>query len=408
MSQEESLLNSDKQDKEHQVHDTSQNVTRREFLARAAGAGLALGSAGLLNIPAVFAASTRPKTGMVYRVLGRTKQKISVVSLGTVQIKNPAVIHRALDYGINYLDTAECYSGGEQMIGEVLKSRPNDAFVCTKWHTDGVNTTKQQLIESAEGSLKRLGVNTIDMIATHSAETIDQVKHEVVYEAFKELKKAGKIRYLGFSHHGMDTTLIRRGIKTGWYDAIFIAYNFMAPADVRAVVAEAKKAGIGIVTMKSVFPASDPKAGEFFGTISTSPQVAAIKWVLNDPNVSTCNAGMTTFEQIDEDLKAVGKPLRKAEAEALQDFASAVDSTQCRLCGVCSAKCPQGVAVADIMRCTIYHDYHKDLSLAVRTYNSLPKEKQLITCTRCGTCNAVCPYGLAVTQHLEQAAVYLS
>lgn len=384
-------------------------LTRREFIAGAAGAGLALASAGLLDIPAVFAASTRPKTGMVFRTLGKTKQKVSVVSIGAMECTNPAVVHRALDYGINYIDTAECYQGGnnEKMVGEVLKKRRNDAFLATKWHVSR-NSTKQQLIESAEASLKRLGLNTIDLISIHGAETKDQLECPGMREAFLELRKAGKVRFMGFTHHSMNPTLVRQAIAAGWFDVMFLGYNFMASADLKAAVAEAKKAGLGVVTMKSVAPSLDPRSHELLKKTHTSPQVAAIKWVLNDPNVATCNTGMTTFEQVDENLKAVGKPLRKAEADALEQLAAVSTSDYCRLCAICNGQCPHGVAVSDIMRCTMYHERYGNASLAAATYAALPKKQQLSQCTLCGRCNNACPYGIAVTERLQRATTYLA
>jgi uncharacterized protein len=384
-------------------------LSRREFLAGAAGVGLAIGSARLLNIPAVFAATTRSSTGMVFRTLGKTKQKVSVVSLGAMECTNPAVVHRALDYGVNYIDTAECYQGGnnEKMVGQVLRTRRKEAFLATKWHTDGVSTTKQQLIGSAEASLSRLGISTIDLISIHGAESRQQLEQPAMREAFLELRRAGKVRFMGFSHHSMNPVIIRQGIKAGWFDVIFLGYNFMASADLKAAVAEAKRAGIGIVVMKSVAPSRNPRAREFFGDIKTSPQVAAIQWVINDPNVSTCNVGMTTFEQVDEGLKAVGKPLRKAEAEALEQFAAASSSEYCRLCAVCNNHCPQGIAVADIMRCSMYHENYGNAGLATATYAALPRKQQLAACTLCGACNSACPYGVAVTERLQRAATYL-
>lgn len=390
------------------IDNQENSVTRREFLAGAAGAGLAVASAGFLNLPAVFAASTRSKTGMIYRMLGRTKQKVSIVSLGAMEITNPAIIHRALDLGVNYIDTAECYQGGnnEKLVGEVLKKRRNDAFLASKWHV-GRGSTKQQLIASVESSLGRLGVNTIDLIQIHGAESKQQLEHPAMREAFLELRKAGKVRFMGFTHHSMNPEIVRQSIAAGWFDAMLLGYNFMASKDLIAAVAEAKKAGIAVVVMKSLAPSHGPQAREYFKDLKTSPQVAAIKWVINDPNVATCNVGMTSFEQLTEDLKAVGKPLRKAEAETLEQLASASTSSYCRLCAVCNGNCPQGVAVADIMRCSMYHEQYGNATLAATTYASLPHSQQLSKCTLCGKCNSACPYGINVTQRLKQAATYL-
>src|SRR4030042_2476325 len=77
--------------------------------------------------------------GMRYRTLGRTGLKVSELGLGTIKTENPGVVKRAMDMGVNYFDTAECYQGGnsEVKLGRAVKGRREDVVVATKWHTNG-------------------------------------------------------------------------------------------------------------------------------------------------------------------------------------------------------------------------------------------------------------------------------
>jgi uncharacterized protein len=390
--------------------DESKNLSRREFLGKVAGAGLAISSASLLlaNLPAVFAAPPYPgkKTGMLYRPLGRTGQRVSIISLGAMEVTNPGIVSRALDLGINYIDTAECYQGGnnEVMVGKVLRPRRSEAFLATKWHVGG-GSRKQDLIQSVEGSLKRLGIDCIDLIQIHGAEGKEQLTSPGMREAFLALRKAGKVRFMGFTHHSQRAEVVREGIKAGWFDAMLIGYSFMSSPDLKAALAEAKKAGIGVVIMKSVAPAGAPQARQLFPNMS--PHAAAVKWVLQDNSVSTDSVGMTTFDAMDEDLQAIGKPLHRAEAEALDNLAQAIKGEYCRMCGECTRQCPKGVAAADIMRCSMYHNSYRNPQLAQEAYARIPAGARLSSCTLCGECNGACPYKLAVTDRLRQARSFL-
>jgi len=165
-----------------------EGLTRRDFLRRAAaGAAATVGAASGLGmaLPEVASSWAAARGGMKYRTLGRTNLKVSEVGLGTIKTNSVAVIHRALDLGINYFDTAECYQGGnsEVRLGQALKGRREKAIVATKWHISR-GSKPRDLLASLDESLQRLGMDYVELIQIHGAGKAAQVESDVVWEAF--------------------------------------------------------------------------------------------------------------------------------------------------------------------------------------------------------------------------------
>lgn len=146
------------------------------------------------------------------RKIGDCKLEISEVGLGCMSLpvqknKGKAIIHAALDGGINFLDTADLYQNGEneKIVGESIKDRRDQVIVATKvgnqLHPDGKswswNPKKEYLLEAVENSLKRLQVDYIDLCQLHGG-TIEDPWEETL-EAFELLKSQGKIREFGIS-----------------------------------------------------------------------------------------------------------------------------------------------------------------------------------------------------------------
>ena len=149
-------------------------MDRREFvktsMALGVGAFAAPGTGiRLVELSDTDAPSERPS--IEKRVLGRTKAEISAVSFGAMRCKNPMVLHRALDLGMNYIDTAHCYSNGknEIMVGKVMKTRRKEAFLATKVHNHnkGGWIAKEDMIRSVEASLQSLQTDYVDLIQIH-------------------------------------------------------------------------------------------------------------------------------------------------------------------------------------------------------------------------------------------------
>ncbi len=385
--------------------DSNKDLSRRDFLRRTAAAAAALGAtSGMkLGLPAALAAaSAAEQGGMKYRTLGRTNLKVSELGLGTIKLSNPAVARRALDLGITYFDTAECYRNGnnEIRLGEALKGRRDEAVVATKWHTNG-STPAVELLASLDASLKRLGMDHVDLIQIHGAESAGQVESDELWDAFTRAKKAGKARFNGLSTHGNQAEVIGAAIKCGRYDAVLASYNAAIGPRVGAAIAEAKKAKVGVIAMKALQPAHQGRGADAFKSLKGSPYQQAIQWVLRDENVSTVIVDMPTFDELDHDLAAVGMAMSQAELDGFERAVALASAGACHLCGACTGQCPRGVEVASIMRYHLYHDGYGDRPRAVELYRALPAGASAAACASCANCGVVCPWGVEVRSRLE-------
>jgi aryl-alcohol dehydrogenase-like predicted oxidoreductase len=235
-------------------------VTRREFLELAVGATCAAGAEKL-----AWAADTNE--GMTYRTLGRTGEKVSMIGLGGYHIgrqkdeqESIRIIRTALDNGINFLDNCWDYNGGqsELRMGQALRDGYRQrAFVMTK--IDG--QTKQAAAQQLDESLRRLQTDHIDLLQFH--EIIRMGDPDKIFapgggmEAVVEARKAGKVRYVGFTGH-KDPEIHLKMLRTAaahqfHFDAVQMPLNVMDAqynSFEKKVLPALVKNGIGVLSMK--------------------------------------------------------------------------------------------------------------------------------------------------------------
>ena len=160
---------------------------------------------------------------MRFRTLGRTELPVSEISLGTVEIgmdygiqengtaqkpdEREAVLllNRALDLGVNLIDTARAYGQSEEIIGRALMGRRREYFLCSKVLAKR-GTVKQDVVDSLEQSLRLLKTDVIDIYMIHSA-TLDVIEDGGVADILNELRESGKFRFTGASIYGEDAAL---------------------------------------------------------------------------------------------------------------------------------------------------------------------------------------------------------
>jgi aryl-alcohol dehydrogenase-like predicted oxidoreductase len=175
---------------------------------------------------------------MEYTQLGKSDLHISRVGFGCMSLKGPAednkaIIHRALDMGINYFDTADLYDKGnnETMLGNLLKDHRNDIVIATKagnqWRADGSgwdwNASKAYILSAAEASLKRLGRDHIDLYQLHGGTLEDPIDDTI--EAFEILKQQGKIRWYGIS--SIRPNVIREYVQRSNIASVMMQYSLL-------------------------------------------------------------------------------------------------------------------------------------------------------------------------------------
>lgn len=194
-----------------------------------------------------------------------------------------ATIHRALDLGINFLDTADMYGCGdnERLLSRAIKARRDQVILATKFGNVrdeqgrflGVNGRPEYVRQSCDGSLRRLGVNVIDLYYQHRVDP--QVPIEETVGAMSELVRAGKVRYLGLSEAAPST--IRRAMKIHPITALQTEYSLWT-RDVEAeILPLCRELGVGFV------PYSPLGRGFLTATVQKVDDLAANDWRRNSP-----------------------------------------------------------------------------------------------------------------------------
>lgn len=238
-----------------------------------------------------------------------------------------AVLNRALELGVNLIDTADSYGPevSEELIREALHPYPDDLVIATKgglvrpgpgeWRPDG---RPEHLREACEGSLERLGLDTIDLYQLHTVDP--EVPYEDSVGALKRLQEEGKIRHIGISNVDADQLETARGIVR--VVTVQNRYNWNDRAS-RDVVERCEELEIGFIPW---FPlgAGDLLEGEdlleeLAGAHDATPAQIAIAWLLHRSRFMLPIPGTSSVEHLEENVAAAGIELTDAEVERLTE-----------------------------------------------------------------------------------------
>lgn len=336
----------------------------------------------------------------VYRTLGRTGLKITTISFGAMLTPEAEVMEAAFDHGVNYVDTARVYMGGknEEIVGKALKGRRDRVYVATKIHPKSLS--KEAILKDVETSLKCLETDYVDVIQLHNLTDAKRIYDPDIKEVLLKLKKQGKVRFLGVTTHTNQVQVLNALMedKDNFFDTALVGYNFKSGNDLKEAIAKAAQHKIGIVAMKT-------QAGGYttdaMGPIS--PHRAALKWVLQDKNVTAAIPGMRNMTELREDIGAMGLQLSYWDKVVLQRYGAAVEPYYCSFCGKCEPTCPHGVAISTINRSTMYAEAYKSRALSRTTYNEIPANASASVCRDCSNCTAECANGLDIAMKMARA-----
>jgi len=426
-----------------------QSVSRRRFLGSAAAAAAGAGM-GLPKIasPRPGKETAQPKI-KEYRKLGRTKFKVSDIGLGAGSVTDPALMEAILDSGINYIDSAESYRQGqvERTLGEVMMPRDRKSLFITSKLGLKESDTKKGLKERALKCLERIRSEYVDCMMIHMPSTVSLMKHEGFHAAIRELKSEGKVRFCGLSQHGSQWRDLPETMEKvclaaaddGRFDVMLFVYNFIQRDMGENILKACREKDIGATLMKTnpvgkylamkgtmeqmkeegkevpgyfskLIPrlkATADRAEAFKQKHSLSGETeirdAAIKFVLDNPNVSSACVSVTNFEELRAYVSLSGKKFDLQAKQTLAAYESVFGSLYCRhACGRCETSCPQRVPVNTIMRYYHYFTVQGREKAAMTKYARLPVKADV--CTACaGYCEKACPHGVPIHGELAIA-----
>jgi predicted aldo/keto reductase-like oxidoreductase len=344
---------------------------------------------------------------IIYRTLGRTGLELPIVSMGSCYAVN--LVQAARDEGIVYFHSSGGYAEGEheRLLGKALKPFPRDSYVvgtCADVPYErgkgggatldvGTGVDPKRIVESLEDSLKRLGLDYLDIYYFGSVGSRDPVFHEPYLEVFEKLKRDGKARFVGITTHSNESTVIRAAVESKFWDIVLTAFNFRQShrEDVRAAIHEAAAAGLGIVAMKT-------QAGVYWdGSRKRMINMkAALKWALQDENVHTSIPAFMNFEEMEEDISIMENPALTEQEKG--DLGIGDDmgysGNYCQQCGRCLPQCPEGVDIPVLMRSHMYALAHRQPGKARRTLSGWSARD--VACADCADCSVDCALGLDV------------
>ncbi|MEE8349683.1 MAG: aldo/keto reductase [Acidobacteriota bacterium] len=311
---------------------------------------------------------------MKYRNLGRTGYAISEIGFGSWGIgkqlwigaddsESSKALHRAVDQGLNFIDTALAYGDGhsERLVGKVLKDREERIYVATKvppqnkrWPASGTLEEafpRHHLIQSAETSLRNLGVETLDLFQLH-VWSPSWIQDNQWFETLSELREQGKIAHFGISVNDHQPETAEELVQSGRIDTIQVIYNIFeqAPADRLFPLCQEKGVGViarvpfdegaltGSITSETRFPKKDWRNFYFQGDRKEQVQQhlqkleglldretgsfpdLALKFCLHSPVVSAVIPGMRSVRHVEANLAVSGQtPLSEERIGELRE-----------------------------------------------------------------------------------------
>lgn len=388
--------------------------SRRDFLW-AGATGLASAATFTIGACTPSAKKDERTKKLVYRTLGRTGMKIPVVSMGSIYAID--LVRAALDEGIVHIHTSSGYAerNHERMLGELFRDIPRESFVIatspdlpypyTRRHSRSLDLGKEAdpklISESLEGSLQRLGLDYVDIFYLLSIGSVETVQYEPYMKEFEKLRRDGKTRAIGVGTHENEPAIIRAATDSGLWDVILTAYNFRQShrQEVRAAIAHAAGAGLGVVAMKT-------QAGVYWDRtrLQMINMKAALKWVLQNENVHTTIPAFANYEEMHELLSVMENlGLTREEEEDLRLGDSlGLSGLYCQQCGVCVEQCPSGLDVPTLMRSHMYAFGHRQPGKAKDTLRSWKVAD--ISCVDCSSCEVTCSLGMDVKSSISEIA----
>lgn len=330
------------------------------------------------------------------------------------------MMHRAMELGVNYFDTAPgyCEKQSEIIVGKALKGRRDKVYLSTKYPSE--EASGDDLERKLETSLKKLDTDYIDFYHMWGislktfVERLDTPDGPMARA--RKLRDAGVIRHISFSFHDAPENMIeiiRRG--EGVFASVLCQYNLLDRANEDAI-AYAHEQGLGVTIMGPVgggrLGAPSKVIQDLLpGKVQSSAEMA-LRFVMNNRNVNIALSGMSSMDMVEENA-AVASNLEPLTPEEEARIAASLEENRrladlyCTGCNYCMP-CPKGINIPEIFKMMNYHRVYGLTKFARDNYARIGKEPWLnfqnaAACVQCGACEKKCPQHLHIREQLRAA-----
>ena len=330
---------------------------------------------------------------MQYITLGKTGLKISRLGFGGIPIQKidakgtKELFAKMKDVGINFIDTARGYTVSESFIGEALDGIREHFVLATK----SMSRDKEGMAKDIETSLKNLRTDYIDLYQIHNpnmAQLEQAIGEGGALEALLEAKAAGKIGHIGVTAHSLE--VFEKALTLDFVETIMFPYNIVETQG-EELMRKCTEKNIGFIAMK-------PLAG---GALDDA--TLAMRFILNNPDVTVVIPGMADIKEIEQNLAAAEdtSSLTDKESVKIAEIRNTLGTEFCRRCNYC-APCTVGINISAVFLFDGYLTRYGLGDWATDRYNSMGKRAS--DCIGCGVCEARCPYNLPIREMLKKAA----
>jgi hypothetical protein len=356
---------------------------------------------------------------MQYRPLGKTGLNVSALAMGCMRLPDQdpelcgQIIDEAIASGINYFETTRGYIGGkcQHLTARGLKGRSRGLIVSGKAGI-GPDTTADGYRKEIDLQMEILGVDYLEFYQVGWF-SLDKLEHLTkpggALEALNKARDEGIIGRIGFTGHDKPESFTKC-IETGIFESLTIPYSLL-DRQYAPTIERAGELGVGVVVMCPVaggmLASPARQLQELIPGGAATTAAAALQFVLSNPDVSCACSGMSSLEQLRENVatvsafRGIGAEDHERMVHILEEFADIGKSfcTGCRYC----MDCPEGVDIPHNFHLYNMARVYGLVEWARAEYAALAEAKRAAACSKCGECEPKCPNKLSVMDRLAEA-----
>ena len=293
------------------------------------------------------------------------------------------LIHKALDHGMYYFDTARFYTDSEEKLGKALHDRRDKVIISTKTGA----TKVEDFWKDLETSLRLLQTDYVDLYQFHNPDFCPLPGDGTgLYEAMLEAQRQGKVRHIGITNHRL--AVAQQAIDSDFYETLQFPFSYLASDKELSLVNQCAERNIGFIAMKALSGGLISHAATAYAYLAQFPGVEPIWGIQRESELDEFISFQDNPPVLDDEMR---QRIEKDRKELTGDF--------CRGCGYCQP-CTVGIEIESCNRMYLFLRRAPYSVYLTEEFNK--KMHQIENCVDCGICKSRCPYGLDIPNLLRR------